>query len=88
MTRLGATVWTAVVCGAVLSPIVQGFRDTPRDDFPLSWFPMFAGSFAVDSPLSGVAFACFFPLDVWVERAYELGRRTSSTFVSKRIESS
>ena len=42
MTRLGATMWTVLVCGAVLSPIVQGFRDKPRDDFPLSWFPMFA----------------------------------------------
>jgi hypothetical protein len=41
-----------------------------------------------DYPLSGVAFACFFPLDVWVERAYELGRRVSSTLLSKRIESS
>ena len=39
-------------------------------------------------PLSGVAFACFFPLDVWVERAYELGRRVSSTLLSKRIASS
>ena len=41
-----------------------------------------------DYPLSGAAFACFFPLDVWVERAYELGRRVSSTLLSKRIESS
>jgi hypothetical protein len=43
---------------------------------------------AFEYPLSGIAFACFFPLDVWVERAYELGRRVSSTFVSKRIASS
>jgi hypothetical protein len=42
MTRLGAAVRATIVCAAVLSPIVQGFREKPRDDFPLSWFPMFA----------------------------------------------
>jgi len=56
MTRLGATVWTVLVCGAVLSPIVQSFRDTPRDDFPLSWFPMFAAARPeVEKPVYAVA---------------------------------
>lgn len=33
---------TVLVCGAVLSPIYQGFLPDPVDDFPLSWYPMFA----------------------------------------------
>lgn len=28
--------------GAVLWPIAQNWRDTPRDDFPLSYYPMFS----------------------------------------------
>jgi hypothetical protein len=41
-----------------------------------------------DYPLSGVAFACFFPLDVWFDRAYALGGRVASQLLPKRIESS
>jgi hypothetical protein len=56
LTRLRATVWTVVVCGTVLSPIVQGFRDRPFDDFPLSWFPMFARPRPdVETPVYAVA---------------------------------
>ena len=33
---------TLLVCGAVLSPIAENFKEPPRDDFPLSWYPMFA----------------------------------------------
>lgn len=42
MSRLYATVVSVVLCGAVFSPVVQGFREKPFDDFPLSWYPMFA----------------------------------------------
>ncbi|MDP2315734.1 MAG: hypothetical protein Q8P41_22745 [Pseudomonadota bacterium] len=42
MNRLYATVVSLLVCGAVLSPLREGFSDAPKDDFPLSWFPMFA----------------------------------------------
>jgi len=31
-----------VMIGAVLWPIQQNWRDTPRDDFPLSYYPMFS----------------------------------------------
>jgi hypothetical protein len=56
LTRTRATVWTVLVCGTVLSPIVQGFRETSRDDFPLSWFPMFARARpAVETPVYAVA---------------------------------
>jgi hypothetical protein len=56
MTRVGAAVWTVFVCGAVLSPIVQGFREKPRDDFPLSWFPMFAAARPeLETPVYAVA---------------------------------
>lgn len=40
--RVYAILVTLLVCGVVLSPITQGFRASPRDDFPLSWYPMFA----------------------------------------------
>lgn len=40
--RAYAILVTLLVCGAVLSPIVEGFKASPHDDFPLSWYPMFA----------------------------------------------
>lgn len=56
LTRVRAAVWTVLVCGAVLSPVVQGFRDKPKDDFPLSWFPMFARARPeVETPVYAVA---------------------------------
>ncbi|MES2638361.1 MAG: hypothetical protein V4850_02735 [Myxococcota bacterium] len=42
MNRLSATVVSLLVCGVVLSPVRQGYVEAPKDDFPLSWFPMFA----------------------------------------------
>jgi hypothetical protein len=56
VTRFGAALRTIVVCGVVVSPVVQGFRDAPRDDFPLSWFPMFARARPdVETPVYAVA---------------------------------
>jgi hypothetical protein len=78
MNRLGATVWTAVVCGAVLSPIVQGFRDTPHDDFPLSWFPMFAAARPdIEKPVYAVAIGgggrAFVPSHYWTAGGFNQG---------------
>jgi hypothetical protein len=78
MNRLGATVWSVVVCGAVLSPIVQGFRDTPRDDFPLSWFPMFAAARpAIEKPVYAVAIGggehAFVPSHYWTAGGFNQG---------------
>lgn len=42
VTRLYAAIVSLLVCGTVLSPVTEGFKDKPRDDFPLSWYPMFA----------------------------------------------
>jgi len=41
-SRTGATVVAAGLVGAVLAPIVNQFRDAPRDSFPLSHYPMFS----------------------------------------------
>jgi hypothetical protein len=78
MTRLGATVWTVLVCGAVLSPIVQGFRDKPRDDFPLSWFPMFAAARPdLEKPVYAVALGggehAFVPSYYWSAGGFNQG---------------
>ena len=78
MTRLGATVWTAIVCGAVLSPIVQGFREKPRDDFPLSWFPMFAAARPdLEKPVYAVALGrgerAFVPSYYWSAGGFNQG---------------
>ncbi len=43
---------------------------------------------AFEYPLSGVAFACFFPLEVWIDRVYAWGRRLWSTPPPKTIASS
>ncbi|MDP8925150.1 MAG: hypothetical protein M3O34_20080 [Chloroflexota bacterium] len=36
-----AGAFSVLMIGAVLSPIVQNWRVDPRDDFPLSYYPMF-----------------------------------------------
>jgi hypothetical protein len=42
MNKTIAGVLSVLICGTVLSPVYQGFTEHPQDDFPLSWFPMFA----------------------------------------------
>ncbi len=42
MGRIYAIAVSILLCGAVLAPIRQGFLPEPQDDFPLSWYPMFA----------------------------------------------
>lgn len=42
MTRLRAGVFSILVLGAALFPVIQNFRDEPQDSFPLSWYPMFS----------------------------------------------
>jgi hypothetical protein len=56
VNRLHASLLSLVVCGVVLSPIRQGFSSAPVDDFPLSWFPMFARARpAIETPVYVVA---------------------------------
>ena len=78
MTRIGATIWTVLVCGAVLSPIVQGFLDEPHDDFPLSWFPMFAAARPdIEKPVYAVAIGggehAFVPAHYWTAGGFNQG---------------
>lgn len=44
MNRPQASVFSVVTMAIVLSPVVQNFAEKPRDDFPLSYFPMFSRS--------------------------------------------
>jgi hypothetical protein len=37
-----AGVFSAVMIGAVLWPVVQNWRERPKDSFPLSYYPMFS----------------------------------------------
>ena len=37
-----AGVFSALVVGAVLLPVVQNWRERPKDGFPLSYYPMFS----------------------------------------------
>ena len=37
-----ASLLSVVLLGAVLFPIVENWQETPRDDFPLSYYPMFS----------------------------------------------
>ncbi len=56
MNRISAALVSLVVCGTVFSPVREGFRERPKDDFPLSWFPMFARKRpAVETPVYVVA---------------------------------
>lgn len=51
-----AALLSALICLTVLSPIRQGFAARPVDDFPLSWFPMFARPRPeLESPVYAVA---------------------------------
>ena len=51
-----AALISVALCAVVLSPIRQGFAAKPVDDFPLSWFPMFARPRPeVESPVYAVA---------------------------------
>lgn len=42
MTKPMAVVLSVLASAVVLSPIVQNWREKPRDSFPLSYFPMFS----------------------------------------------
>jgi hypothetical protein len=42
VSRLYGSIVSLVVCLTVFSPVRQNFAEPPKDDFPLSWFPMFA----------------------------------------------
>lgn len=51
-----AALISVALCAVVISPIRQGFAEKPVDDFPLSWFPMFARPRPeVESPVYAVA---------------------------------
>jgi hypothetical protein len=46
-TRIASRKWTAsllsiAILATVLFPIVQNWQETPQDDFPLSYYPMFS----------------------------------------------
>lgn len=56
VSKPAAALISALICLAVLSPIRQGFAARPVDDFPLSWFPMFARPRPeLESPVYAVA---------------------------------
>jgi hypothetical protein len=54
-TKWVATAFSLVVIGAVLSPIAENWRADPRDDFPLSYYPMFTLKRAETSSVTFVA---------------------------------
>ena len=40
--KLGAACFSLVLVGTVLSPIQENWKETPHDDFPLTYYPMFS----------------------------------------------
>jgi len=42
LQKAPAVVFSLLVLGAVLSPVVENWRAKPRDGFPLSYYPMFS----------------------------------------------
>lgn len=51
-TQRSAAVFAATIVGTVIAPIVNQFRDAPRDSFPLSHYPMFSARRGHDIGLS------------------------------------